>query len=92
MKGGPYKRVIFRVFSEHHKIFLHAKFQGGLTPPSGFLPTDTPFLANMRREYFSFNIWTVVYQPELEFSDFDKKLAKTRPLLLENFELPISIA
>ena len=28
--------VIFRVFLEHHKIFLHAKFQGGLTPPSGF--------------------------------------------------------
>ena len=30
-----------------------------LTPPSGFLPTDTPFLANMWREYFSFNIWAV---------------------------------
>ena len=67
MKGALDQNVIFRFFLEHQKIFLHAKFQGGLTPPSGFLPTDTPFLANMWREYFSFNIWAVVYQSELEF-------------------------
>ena len=36
MKGAWDQNVIFRFFSEHHKIFLHAKFQGGLTPPSGF--------------------------------------------------------
>ena len=32
------------------------------------------------------------YQSGLEFSDFDKKWAKTRPLLLKILELPISIA
>ena len=30
---------------------------------------NRPFLANMWWEYFSFNIWTVVYQSELELSD-----------------------
>ena len=50
------------------------------------------FLANMWWEYFSFNIWTVFYQSELEFSDLDQKWAKTRPLLLQILELPISIA
>ena len=87
---GP-KRY-FQVFLEHHKIFLHAKFQGGLTPRSGFLSIDIPFLANMWRKYFSFNISTVVYQSEVEFSDFDQKWAKTRLLLLKILELPISIA
>ena len=53
------------------------------TPPSGFLPIVTPFLANMWREYFSFNIWTVVYQSELEISDLDQNSAKTGPLLVE---------
>ena len=35
---------------------------------------------------------TFFYQSELEFSDFYQKLAKTRPLLLNILELPISIA
>ena len=92
MKWASDQNVIFRVFSNHHKIFLHAKFQSGLTPCSSFLPIDIPFLANMWREYFAFNIWTVFYQPELEFSDFDQKWAKSRPLLLKILELPIHIA
>ena len=69
-----------------------AKFEVFTTPPSGFLPIDTPFLANMRWEYFSFNIWTVVYQSELEVSNFDQNWAKSRRLLLKIWELPISIA
>ena len=92
MRGAWDQNTIFRVFSEHHKIFLHAKFQGGLTPCSGFLSIDTPILANMWWEYFSFNIWTVFHLPELEFSELDQKWAKTRHLLLKNLELPISIA
>ena len=32
------------------------------------------------------------YQSELEFSDLDKKMSKTRPFLLKSLELPISIA
>ena len=43
-------------------------------------------------EYFSFNIWTVFYQSELEFSDFDQKWVKSRSLFLNILELPISIA
>ena len=41
------QNIIFRLFSVHHKIFLYAKFQSGLTPSSGFLPIDIPFLTNM---------------------------------------------
>ena len=92
MKGVRYKKSYFEFFLKHGVIYLCAKFEVYTTPPSGFLPIDTPFLANMWWEYFSFNIWTVVYQSELEFSDFDQKWAKTRPLLFKNLELPISIA
>ena len=90
--GAPDKKFILRFFSRHEVICLCAKFQVYLTPPSGFLPIDTPFLANIWWKYFSFNIWTVFYQSELEFSDLDQKWAKTRPLLLQILELPISIA
>ena len=51
------------------------KFQIYVTPPSDFLPIDIPFLANMWREYFSLNIWTVNHQSELEFSVFDQNWA-----------------
>ena len=47
MKGAWGQNVIFRVFLELHKIWVHAKFQSGLTPPSGFLPIDILFLANI---------------------------------------------
>ena len=66
MKGAWGQNVIFRFFLELHKIWVHAKFQSGLTPCSGFLPIDIPFLANIYREYFSFNILTALYQSELE--------------------------
>ena len=56
MKGAWDQNVIFRLFSDLHKIFIHAKFQGGLTPPSGFLPMDIQFLAIVWQKYFSFNI------------------------------------
>ena len=36
MNGARDQNVIFWFFSEHHKLFLYAKFQGGLTPRSGF--------------------------------------------------------
>ena len=65
---------------------MHAKFQSGLTPRSGFLPIDIPFLANIWREYFSFNILTVLYQSELELSYLDQNWAKTRHLLFKTFE------
>ena len=86
MKGAWDQNIIFRFFSELHKIWVHAKFQSGLTPPSGFLPIDIPFLANIWREYFSFNILTVLYQSELELSDLDQNWAKTRHLLFKTFE------
>ena len=92
MNGVRYKKIILRFFSGHGVILLYAKFEVYTTPRSGFLPIDTPFLENMWWEYFSFNIWTAFYQSELEFSDFDQKWAKTRPLLLNILELPISIA
>ena len=86
MNGAWDQNVIFRFFSELHKIWVHAKFQSGLTPRSGFLPIDIPFLANIWREYFSFNILTVLYQSELELSDLDQNWAKTRHLLFKTFE------
>ena len=35
-EGGLGPKHYFRVFSELHKICVHAKFQSGMTPPSGF--------------------------------------------------------
>ena len=86
MNRAREQNVIFRLFSVHHKIFLYANFQGGLTPSSGFLPIDIPFLTNMWWEYFSSNIWTVFYQSELELSYLEQNWGKTRPLLLKAFE------
>ena len=42
-EGGLGPNFIFSFFSDHHKKNLHAKFQGGLTPPSSFLPIYIPF-------------------------------------------------
>ena len=81
---------IIKFRDEHHKTLLHAKFQIYVTPPWGFFANKYPFLANMWREYFSFNIWTVIYHPELELSDLDQNWARTRPLLFKTFKLWIA--
>ena len=72
MLGASGKQVILRFFSRHEVIYLCAKFQVGLTPPSGFLATGDTFLTNMRQKYFSLNILTVGDQPEVEFLNFDQ--------------------
>ena len=84
MKGAWDQNVIFRFFSEHHKNFFTCQISRWSDTRFRFFPTDIPFLANMWREYFSFNIWTVVYQSELELSD--QNWAKIRPLLFKTLE------
>ena len=44
-EGGLGPQHYFQFFSDHPNNLLHAKFQGDLTPPSGFLPIDIQFLA-----------------------------------------------
>ena len=91
---GSAQKSYFEVFFKAQKNLIVCKIWSLYDTPFRFFcqSIDTPFLANMWWEYFSFNIWTVFYQSELEFSDLDQKWAKTRPLLLQILELPISIA
>ena len=72
MLGASDKQVILTFFSRHDIIWLCAKFQVYLTPPSGFLATGNIFSTNMQRKYFSLNILTVGDQPEVEFLNFDQ--------------------
>ena len=91
-EGGPGPKCYFLGFFRAPQNLFVCQISRWSDTPFRFLPIYTQFLANMWRKYFSFNIWTVVYQSELELSDFDQNWAKTRPLLLKTLELPISIA
>ena len=82
-----WKKVILRFFPQLDVICLCAKFEVSLTPATGFLPIDATFLANMWCKYFSFNIWTVAHQLELELSDLDQNWPKTRHLLFKTFDI-----
>ena len=64
-----------------------AKFQGYLTPTTGFLATDTTFLTNIPGNHFSHNICAVFYHSELKFSNLDPNWAKNRPLLLKTLDV-----
>ena len=87
MMLAPVKKVILRFFPQLDVICLCAKFEVSLTPATGFLPIDATFLANMWCKYFSFNIWTVAHQLELELSDLDQNWPKTRHLLFKTFDI-----
>ena len=64
-----------------------AKFQGYLTPTTGFLATDTTFLTNIPGNHFSHNICAVFYHSELKFLNLDPNWAKNRPLLLKTLDV-----
>ena len=58
-----------------------AKFQGSLTPSTGFLAIDMTFLTNILGNHFSRNIFAVFYHSEFKFSNLNPNWAKNRPLL-----------
>ena len=78
----------FTVKKNYFEVFwLCAEFEVSLTPATGLLPIDIPFLTNMWQKYFSSNIWTVFHQSELKFSNLDPNWAKNRLLLLTTLDV-----
>ena len=63
-----------------------AKFQGYLTPTTGFLAIDITFLTNIQGNHFSHNICAVFYHTGLKFSNLDPNWAKNRLLLLKTLD------
>ena len=87
-QGLALKRYL-QVFFSTIKSFCMLNFKVVWHPVQFFFAKIYPIFGKYVMGIFSFNIWTVFYQSELQFSDFDQKCAKTRPWLLKILELPI---
>ena len=71
-EGGLGPKRYFQVFFRAPQNLSARQISKWPDTPFRFLPIDIPFLANIRREYFSINILTVLYQSGLELSDLDQ--------------------
>ena len=72
MKGAWDQNIIFRVFSELHKICVHAKFQSGMTPPSGFFANTYPIFCKYMTGIFVLQYFNSSLKSELELSYMDQ--------------------